>query len=351
MMSDPAHEETEAILKALEKRITKEYIQAQKEIQAELDEYLRRFETKDKIWQKWVEEGKETPKAYNEWRIGQMAIGKRWEEQKEAIARELTNTAELAKRVAYDGMPDVYAANINYATYDAEHKSLIDTQFAVVNRDTAAGILKDRKLYHDPGAETTRRIAEGLEMRWNKEQIQSVMLQAILQGESIGEMATRLSKTVSEKNRKVSIRNVRTMTTGVQNAARVDGYNRAKGKGINLRKQWLATLDGRTRHSHRLLDGEVVDINDKFSNGCMFPGDPDGAAAEVYNCRCTLLSVLKGHEINVQDMSLRNNKLGDMSYKEWLKAKAKSQDILHQDKLGESYKTSYINEYKGLNLL
>lgn len=52
-------------------------------------------------------------------------------------------------------------------------------------------------------------------------------------------------------------------------------------------KQWDASLDARTRDSHARVDGEIRELDEKFSNGLMFPGDPNGAAAEVVNCRCT----------------------------------------------------------------
>lgn len=53
-------------------------------------------------------------------------------------------------------------------------------------------------------------------------------------------------------------------------------------------KQWIATADDRTRPSHAELDGETIPIDDVFDNGCAFPGDPEGEAEEVINCRCTL---------------------------------------------------------------
>lgn len=37
------------------------------------------------------------------------------------------------------------------------------------------------------------------------------------------------------------------------------------------------------------MDGEVKELDEAFSNGLMFPGDPDGPAEEVCNCRCALL--------------------------------------------------------------
>ena len=350
-MKDIAHDETDAIIKALEKRITKEYRQAEQEIQARLDDYLKRFKIKDDTWQRWVKEGTKTKSQYNDWRISQMAMGLRWELQKQDIARELTNVNELAKRVVYDTMPSVYAENINYITFDIEHKSLIDTRFHGVNRDTAAGILKERKLYPDPGKEAVRKISEGLEMRWNKQQIQSVMLQSILQGDSIPRIATRLAKTVGEKDRKAAIRNARTMTTGVENAARIDGLERAKSMGIDVQKQWLATIDDRTRHEHRILDGQTRDSDEPFEvDGyeIMFPGDPDcKEPSMIYNCRCSLISSIKNFERDLSDVSQRRSKLGEMSYDEWKEAKAISQDILHQDKVAATMKGVYIAKYKG----
>lgn len=63
----------------------------------------------------------------------------------------------------------------------------------------------------------------------------------------------------------------------------------AKDRGADIVKQWDSTLDGDTRPSHRQVDGEIKELDEKFSNGLMFPGDPSGGAAEVCNCRCALL--------------------------------------------------------------
>ena len=52
-------------------------------------------------------------------------------------------------------------------------------------------------------------------------------------------------------------------------------------------KQWDAAMDKRTRDSHARVDGEIRELDEKFSNGLRFPGDPLGSAAEVVNCRCT----------------------------------------------------------------
>lgn len=73
----------------------------------------------------------------------------------------------------------------------------------------------------------------------------------------------------------------------IQQTSARDAQHAAKKKGADVVKQWDSTLDGRTRDSHARVDGEMRELDEKFSNGLMFPGDPDGGAAEVVNCRCT----------------------------------------------------------------
>lgn len=80
---------------------------------------------------------------------------------------------------------------------------------------------------------------------------------------------------------------VRTEGHRIQQMSTVDAQQAAKAKGADVVKQWDAALDGRTRDSHRRVDGEIRELDEKFSNGLMFPGDPSGSAAEVVNCRCT----------------------------------------------------------------
>ena len=84
-MADAAHKWTDKKIKELERRLNKEYEQAIEEIEETTADYFRRFETKDKKWQQWVDEGKKTEEEYQQWRFGQMAVGDRWEELKERL--------------------------------------------------------------------------------------------------------------------------------------------------------------------------------------------------------------------------------------------------------------------------
>jgi len=66
-------------------------------------------------------------------------------------------------------------------------------------------------------------------------------------------------------------------------------------------KMWINAGDDRVRgrdkdpgeieSNHWRLQGEVVPVNKKFSNGLLYPRDPSGAPGDVIQCRCRVVAV------------------------------------------------------------
>ncbi len=84
---------------------------------------------------------------------------------------------------------------------------------------------------------------------------------------------------------------VRTESHRIQQASAHDAQKMAVSKGAKVVKQWMSTLDGKTRSSHRRLDGQIREVDEPFEMGgmkAMYPGD-FGDPAEDCNCRCQLL--------------------------------------------------------------
>lgn len=79
----------------------------------------------------------------------------------------------------------------------------------------------------------------------------------------------------------------------IQVQSAMDACEKAKDAGADIVKQWDSTMDKRTRKSHAHVDGEIRELDEAFSNGLQYPGDPSGGAAEVVNCRCALLQRAK----------------------------------------------------------
>ena len=314
---DFGHEETDRILGRMEKKISKEYKQAEKELTEKLEKYLERFEAKDKVKRKQLAEGVITQDEYNRWRIGQVATGERWKAMRDTIAEEITKANDIAKSTINSHAEEVYSLNHNYAVFQAEKDAMIDTSYTLYNRRATEELFKNKKSLLPAPKEGSKawKAAHNKDLRWNQQKINSSLIQGLLQGDSIPQIAKRL-KDVVGMNKVSAVRNARTMTTGVENRARDDAVNDLRKKGIELDSVWIATLDNRTRHSHRLLHGEIKDLKTgKYSNGCRYPADPQGKPQEVYNCRCSQRSNVRGFPIDIPRWS---PKMGDMTFEEWL---------------------------------
>lgn len=60
----------------------------------------------------------------------------------------------------------------------------------------------------------------------------------------------------------------------------------ARDFGATVQKTWISARDSRVRESHADLEGQTRPLEEPYSNGLMYPGDPNGPASEVIQCRC-----------------------------------------------------------------
>lgn len=234
-MPDQGHIETERILRETEADVRRVYRQAVDETQKKLEDYLRRFEVKDNVKREQLARGEITAKEYADWKKGQILIGQRWEEMRDTLAQDLHNSNTIARSIVQGHIPEAYAVNHNYATFQIEKGSMLDTSYTLYDRQTVERIIRDQpELLPPPGKDLQKRIAANKDIAWQRGQIQSVTLQSILQGESIPKMARRIAREMGETNYESAVRYARTAITGAQNAGRVDAYKRAEEMGIDL---------------------------------------------------------------------------------------------------------------------
>lgn len=285
-MADTAHAKTDEKLEEMEKRLSAIYSRAEKEIQKTADEYFSKFAKQDEAKRKLLEQGKITEDEYTKWRKGKVMYGKRFTEMKEQCAKQLLNVNQTALAYVNGELPEVYA--INYNALESAVDGVGGYSFTLVDADTVRNLAVT-----DTSLLPYKKIDPAKDIPWNMKKINAETLQGILQGESMDKIAKRIMN-VQEMNKTQAIRSARTIVTGAENKGRQDSYARAEADGIILQKEWISTNDGRTRHSHVMLDGAIVDQDKKFDNGLMFPGDPDGRPEEVYNCRCSVAAVVKG---------------------------------------------------------
>ena len=311
-MADIAHRLTDEKLEEMEKRLSAIYSRAEKEIQQTADEYFSKFAKQDEAKRKLLEQGKITEEEYAKWRKGKVMYGKRFTEMKEQCAKQLLNVNQTALAYVNGELPEVYA--MNYNAIESAVDGVGGYSFTLVDADTVRNLaVTDKSLL------PYKEIDPKKDIPWNMKKINAETLQGILQGESMDKIAKRIMN-VQEMNKTQAIRSARTIVTGAENKGRQDSYARAEADGIILQKEWIATNDSRTRHSHAALDGAIVDQDKKFDNGLMYPGDPNGRPEETWNCRCTVAAVVKGFKkAQVQkamEKSKYNSETIDHQYRE-----------------------------------
>lgn len=286
---DKGHEYADKVLEQIIKNLTKGISgdEAERKILA----YLKRHEAEINEMLEKVDSGEITLKEFRQWADRNILRGKEWEKVRDEVADIYVK--QMEKEIVATGflITMVYLANRNYMN------RVIETAMK-----TYRG-----KVYHLPRIKNLLKpiIPKASDPRkntiWHRHKLQATIRNGMRKGESIPKIAKRVQR-VTDMDRKAAIRTARTAVTSAENKARMDSFYDAEGMGIPMEKQWYATKDSRTRTSHRIIDGERVPLNEEFSNGLMYPADPNGDPAEVYNCRCTLLGVPDGIDLdNISD--------------------------------------------------
>ena len=326
---DLGHEWTDEELEKLERRIARVYREARNELNETVKAYFESFRKRDEEMRALIgtiQNGKEwTEQDYLQWRLNQIGRGKRFEALRDKIAERYTKANDVAIAYVNDAMPGIYSLNRNYAAYTIE-KVAGNVGFDLWDEQTVWRLIVEQPNLM-PYYPKKKALKRGIDLKWGKKQITKSITSGILQGKSVGKIATDLQARVSEMNRASAVRAARTAITSAQNGGRMDSYKAASDMGIKVRKRWVATKDGRTRHAHQKLDGQTVDWDKPFNSELgkiRFPGDPRAKPALTYNCRCTLRTVEKpGIEAEPRKMRVRDPKTGrnvvveEMTYEQW----------------------------------
>jgi len=139
----------------------------------------------------------------------------------------------------------------------------------------------DEGLYKSLGADTKKL----------RDAIASEIARGIATNKTYHEIARNIANQA-----KIPLKRARTIvlteTHRIREEASQDARIEAKEQGCKIVKQWDATLDGRTRPTHRRLDGQIREVEEPFEidgKKAMQPGG-FGLPEEDINCRCVALT-------------------------------------------------------------
>lgn len=334
MKPDEAHIWTDAELEKLERRIAAEYKKAADELTDTINDYFEKFKERDEKQRALIGtivNGKEyTKQDYDQWRLAQIGRGKRFEALRDRCAERVQTAREVAQAYIDDATPGIYSLNRNYAAYTIEQVAG-DVGFDLWDERTVRRLIVEEPALMPAYSELVAAKYDFDVGKW-RSGITKTVTSSILQGKSIPKISRDLRDRVGITDRASAIRAARTSVTGAQNAGRIDSYYAAQDMGIELRKTWISTLDNRTRHTHKILDGKTADVDEPFEvdgYSIMYPGDPNAVPEMLYNCRCSMIAAVKGVDMSDAKRRTRDPETGrnvvisNMTFREWEKWKKK----------------------------
>lgn len=299
-MVDAAREWTDRELIEMENHLKQIYTKAQGEITQKWNEYMRRTEPHlEALYNDYINAPpgeKQAALQRYQAALQSYTLKNEWYQNmiNETTLR-LAHVNEIAISYINGKIPAIYTANYN--PIDPNLQSL-GIKWTIRDEYTVRNLVKDTL--------PSKELNYAKDMLWNKRQINSSVLQGILQGESIPKISNRLLPIVGN-NKTAAIRTARTMVTGAENRGRLDRYHDYTDNGVVMSKVWIATPDNRVRDWHLSLDGQEQEVDDPFIDGLGneldYPGDPGAPANTVYNCRCTMRSQILG--IRQRDGSIK----------------------------------------------
>lgn len=325
-MADYGVNYTDAELKKFEKKINTVYKQAEMDIKKKMKDFNAKYKIKEAKYLQQLHDGQITQEQFDSWKKGQVFQGKQWQAKKDQIADTLLNANKISANIMNGQMTNVFAVNASFMSYSLENKVGVNFGFGIYDSATVSNLLKN-----EPNILPKYQIKGVKDTAWNKKKVNRQVTLGIIEGESLDKIADRLGTTLGVQNKKAMLTQARTAMTSAQNAGREFSLQSAKDLGINVQKEWMCTLDGRTRDWHRMLDGQKQPLDKPFEVDGLkikFPGDPEAVPGMVYNCRCTMVGDIVDYPStydrydNIDGVPIKN-----MTYQEWEAAKAKGEDI------------------------
>ncbi len=281
---DIAHELTDEMLETAEKKITELYTVVQKDVEKQLIETLNKIETADTVAKRYANALK-----YN-----------RLDSLKENLSSLIVNANDEAVDVMQGMWTNVYYENYNYGAY------LLETGIDDIG---LMNLIDKRAVSSIVTGELTPFSLMALDNVTDKAQVLRDLTSQLVTGISTGESNQNISKrirTIVEKNYSQAMNIARTETTRIENNGRQDIFTYGEEKyNIEQEKEWVSTLDSRTRDTHQSADGQRVGLNEEFKVGTatgLYPGAMS-EAKETCRCRCTMISHIKGVKDNINRMT------------------------------------------------
>ena len=274
-----------------------------------LNQKQKRDEWKNKLWKNFDEKAKGNEPAFIN------AVKKIAKRQATDILKNIDDLTECNDATINNLCNDYFQKDCDKAVKMGLAKCWIDSMQA--GRENAKQAIAEKKditvigellITNDAFNKWVEKygLAKSVELnQTTKKQLLEKLRKALTESLENGEGLEKTKKRLQESAREVfgELSNTRayliarTETGASVNVGQVATY---KATGIE-KKEWISTLDDRTRESHLMMDGVIADIDSTFEvvneteggvDNMQYPLDPNGSAGNVCNCRCTVAPII-----------------------------------------------------------
>ena len=282
-------------LEEMEEYLQDMYEKAGKGLEQKAVQYMLDFQRLEEQHKRDVQNGEWTQEQFDTWRKNKLLYGTHWTRMIQTVQRDMAKVNQTALDYINGKIPQIFAQTYNEVAEKVPKSPVSGYSFELVNADTVKNLIHEKGIILPP----KKNLDKQKDKLWNAKQVNAQLLQGILQGESIKKIAARMQN-VANADLVGATRTARTMCTAAENSGRQSAYNRAAEDGIKFTKTWIAALQGNTRDTHKYLNQQTQPHDKPFesSSGAvlMFPGDWHAPPAEVYNCRCTMITNFIGFD-------------------------------------------------------
>lgn len=175
-------------------------------------------------------------------------------------------------------------------------KRLLDEAKSYSGPDVIKASLTER-LGFAVGAFISRVIASKVTQinRTTESQIRSIIRGGLDEGLGVDKIGKRIRETAAPMS---ALRAHIIARTETHTAANFGAQTAAELTGLDMKREWVSASDERTRDTseadHVDANGQIVGMKEPFivsGERLMFPGDPAGSAANIINCRCSVVFI------------------------------------------------------------
>ena len=244
------------------------------------------------------------------------------------IAKQLYRINKRAKDTINGGVPKAFADMMNEESFLMEQEIGEEIGLFPVDEEDVAEWLEEY-----PEVFEIEELDERKDERWNVQNIRNTLITGVLLKIGGDKLTDFVTRRILKRNEDSMRRNAEDTISGAGEAGREASWRNAESKGQDILKEWVATLDFKTRDAHRQLDGNRVPLDQPFmvdGEEIRFPRDPQAKAYLRCNCRCAMRKVRRGWAMGERRENIRHPDgsggwykpiVPGMTYQEWYEMK------------------------------